>query len=140
LPKEEQIPLHLLVHNRVTVQTLLQQIEPDHFTDDRFRQIFNLYVESGKQTGAAMRIQPDAADPRLSPILTALMVQEPDYDDWEQTLKDCIRMLRVKKIRLEMKTLENEIRDAEKVGNSPQIKLLLDKLVGLKKMSLEVGS
>jgi hypothetical protein len=97
-------------------------------------------VESGKQTGAAMRIQPDAADPRLSPILTALMVQEPDYDDWEQTLKDCIRMLRVKKIRLEMKTLENEIRDAEKVGNSPQIKLLLDKLVGLKKMSLEVGS
>ncbi len=144
LPKEEQIPLHLLVHNRVTAHTLLQKIEPEHFTDGRLRQIFNLYVESGKQTGAAvpsaMRIQPDTADPLLAPILTSLMVQEPDYDDPEQTLKDCIRTLRLKKIRSEMKALENEIRDAEKIGNSPPIKSLLDKLVGLQKMSLEVGS
>ncbi len=144
LPKEEQIPLHLLVHNRVTTHTLLQQIEPEHFTDGRLRKIFNLYVESDKQTGAgvpsAMRILPDTADSELTPILTALMVQEPDYDDPEQTLKDCIRTLRVKKMRSEMKTLENAIRDAEKIGNSPQIKSLLDQLVGLKKMSLEVGS
>ena len=144
LPKEEQIPLHLLVHNRVTAHSLLQQIEPEHFTDGRLRQIFNLCVESGKQADAAvpsnMRIQPDTADPLLAPILTALMVQEPDYDDPEQTLKDCIRTLRLKKIRSEMKVLENEIRDAEKIGNGPQIKSLLDKLVGLQKMSLEVGS
>lgn len=144
LPKEEQIPLHLLVHHRVTTHTLLQQIEPEHFTDGRLRKIFNLYVESDKQTGAAvpsaMRILPDTADSELTPILTALMVQEPDYDDPEQTLKDCIRTLRVKKMRSEMKTLENAIRDAEKIGNSPQIKSLLDQLVGLKKMSLEVGS
>ncbi|MBI3811218.1 MAG: DNA primase [Nitrospirae bacterium] len=144
LPKEEQIPLHLLVHNRVTAQMLLQQIEPDHFTDGRLRRIFNLYVESSQQTAATVpstaRIQPDTADPALAPILTALMVQEPDYDDPDQTLRDCIRMLRVKKIRSEMKTLETAIRDAEKIGNNPQIKSLLDKLVGLKKMSLEVGS
>jgi DNA primase len=143
LPKEEQIPLHLLVHNRVTTHTLLQQIEPEHFTDGRLRKIFNLYVESDKQTGAAvpsvMRILPDTEYSELTPILTALMVQEPDYDEPEQTLKDCIRTLRVKKMRSEMKTLENAIRDAEKIGNSPRIKSLLDQLVGLKKMSLEVG-
>jgi DNA primase len=144
LPKEEQMLLHLLVHNRVTVQSLLQQIEPAHFTDGGLRQIFNLYVESGQPTGATapsnMRIEPDRVDPLLAPLLTSLMVQEPDYDEPEQTLKDCIRMLRVKKMQSEMKTLENKIRDAEKIGNGSQIRSLLDQLGGLKKMSLDVGS
>jgi len=144
MPKEEYILLHLLVHDRVSVDSLIQQIQPEHFSDGNLRQIYDLYVESGRQKGAAVpfgtRIQPDRVDPLLAPLLTALMVQEPDYDEPEQTLRDCIRMLRVKKMRSEMKTLENKIRDAEKVGNGSQIRSLLDQLGGLKKMSLEAGN
>jgi len=39
-----------------------------------------------------------------------------------------------------MKHLENEIREAEKTGDGSQVRSLLDKMVGLKKMSLEVSS
>jgi DNA primase len=144
LPKEEQILLHLLVHDRVTVHALLQEVDPQHFSDERLRRIFNLYVESGKAAGGVepvnIKFQPDTADTELAPMLSALMIKELDYDDPEQTLRDCIRTLRMKRIRSEMKTVENEIRDAEKIGNSARIRSLLDKLVGLKKMSLEVGS
>lgn len=143
LPQEEKILIHLLVHRRVAAQRLLQEIDPGHFTDGRFRQIFNYYVESSQSGGEAMGLdmpsRSDIAEPQLASILSALMVQEPDYDDSQQTLKDCIRTLRVKKIRKEMKSLESEIRDAEQSGNGPQVKSLLDKLVGLKKMSLEVN-
>ena len=81
----------------------------------------------------------DISDPQLASILSALMVQDPDYEDPQQTLMDCIRALRVKKIRKAMKSLESEIRNAEQSGNGPQVKSLLDQLVGLKKMSLEVN-
>ncbi|MBI3995980.1 MAG: DNA primase [Nitrospirae bacterium] len=143
MPQEEQIILHLLVHNRVTDRTLIEPLEPEHFTEGRLRRIFNLYVESGIPAGGGALsnpvVQSEATDPQLAPILTALMVREPEYDDPEQTLRDCIRSLRVKRIRSEMKVLETEIRDAEKSGNGIQVKSLLDRLVGLKKMSLEVG-
>jgi DNA primase len=142
-PQEEKILIHLLVHRRVTAQRLLQEIDQAHFTDERLRQIFSYCVESSQSGGEAMRLdmpsRSDIADPQLASILSALMVQEPDYDDSQQTLKDCIRTLRVKKIRKAMKSLESEIRDAEQSGNSPQVKSLLDQLVGLKKMSLEVN-
>ncbi|HTN43243.1 MAG TPA: DNA primase [Nitrospiria bacterium] len=143
LPQEEQILIHLLVHNRVTAPMLLQQIDQDHFTDGRLRQIFNQCVESSRSRGEAVRldtpIRSERADPQLDSILSALMVKEPDYDDSHQTLKDCIRTLRVKKIRTAMKSLESEIRDAERSGDNPQVKSLLDKLVGLKKISLDVN-
>jgi len=143
-PKEEQIVLHLLVHDRIAVDALLKEIEPSHFSDERLRRLFTLYLEAGKSGGAViptgLRIPPDRADSEIAPILTAFLVDEPNYDDAEQTLKDCIRTLRVKKIRVQMKTLENEIRNAEKTGDNPQVKSLLDKMVGLKKMSLEVGN
>jgi hypothetical protein len=143
LPQEEQILIHLLVHNRVTAPMLLQQIDQDHFTDGRLRQIFTQCVESSRSGGEAARldmpIHSDRTDPQLASILSALIVKEPDYDDSQQTLKDCIRTLRVKKIRAAMKSLEGEIRDAEQSGNNPQVKSLLDKLVGLKKMTLDVN-
>jgi DNA primase len=143
-PKEEQILLHLLVHDRVDINTLLQEIEPAHFSDSRLRRLFELYIESGKSAGGVVplpvRLHPDMAEPELAPILTILMVEEPNYEEPEQTLKDCIRTLRVKKIRSQMKHLENEIREAEMTGDGSQVKSLLDKMVGLKKMSLEVSS
>ncbi|HEY5600336.1 MAG TPA: hypothetical protein VIK48_06550, partial [Candidatus Manganitrophaceae bacterium] len=143
MPQEEQIILHLLVHNRVLDRALIEPLEAEHFTESRLRRIFNLCVESGIPAGGGAQSNPvvqwEATDPQLAPILTALMVREPEYDDPEQTLRDCVRSLRVKRIRSEMKVLETEIRDAEKSGNGVQIKSLLDRLVGLKKMSLEVG-
>ncbi|HUK55366.1 MAG TPA: DNA primase [Nitrospiria bacterium] len=144
LPQEEQILIHLLLHRRVTVPTLLQQIDQDHFTDGQLRQIFSRCVEISRTGGEALRsdmpIHTDMADPRRASILSALMVKEPDYEDSQQTLKDCIRTLRVKKIRTAMKTLETQIRDAEQSGNGSHVKSLLDQLIGLKKMSLEVNS
>jgi len=143
-PKEEQIVLHLLVHDRVGINTLLQEIEPAHFSDSRLRRLFEMFIESGKSAAGVVpmpvRLHPDMAEPELAPVLTVLMVEEPNYDEPEQTLKDCIRTLRVKKIRSQMKHLENEIREAEKTGDGSQVRSLLDKMVGLKKMSLEVSS
>jgi len=143
LPQEEKMLIHLLVHRRVTAPKLLQEIDQDHFTDERLRQIFKYCVESSQSGGEAMRLdmpgRSDISDPQLASILSALMVQEPDYEDPQQTLMDCIRALRVKKIRKAMKSLESEIRTAEQSGNGPQVKSLLDQLVGLKKMSLEVN-
>jgi DNA primase len=143
LPQEEKILIHLLVHHRVEAQRLVEEIDQDHFTDERLRQIFNSCIESSQSraeaTGLDIPSRSDITDPRLASILSELMVQEPDYDDSQQTLKDCIRRLRVKKIRKAMKNLESEIRNAEQSGNGPQVKSLLDQLVGLKKMSLEVN-
>lgn len=142
LPKEEQILLHLLLHNAVAAHVVLQEIRPEFFTDSRLRQIFSLWAESSKQGGNArsnMRVRMETADSALTPIVTVLEVMELNYDDPQQTLRDCIRILRMKEIRSTMKTLENRIRDAEKTGDGSQVKALLDQLMGLKKRSLEVG-
>ena len=140
-PKEEQIIIHLLLHNPGMVHSVAEEIQPEHFTDPRLQRIYSLLVESSKQRGirSDLWVRPDTADPALGPIVTALTMSEPDYDDSQQTLADCIRTLRLKKIRSAMRNLENQIRSAEKTGDGPLVKSLQGQLIGLKKMTMEVN-
>lgn len=142
LPKEEQILIHLLIHSPEVAHTLVQAVRAEHFTDSRLRQIFSLSMELHKRGGGGLDrlVQPgEAVDPTLTSIVTALAMQEPDYEDPQQTLKDCIRAVCLKKIRSEMKDLENQIRAAEKTGDSPLVKSLQGQWLGLKRMTLEVN-
>ena len=142
LPKEEEILLHLLLHHRLSVDQLLEEIQPEDFSDPRSKQLFGALAESAKQSGT-IRLQDilhqEAIGSELASLLTSLSLQEPDYEDIHQTMADCLRAAKLKKLRASMKSLERQIRLAEQEGRPEVIRNLQGQLLGLKKRSLEVG-
>ncbi len=142
LPKEEEILLHLLLHHRLSVDQLLEEIQPEDFSDPRSKQLFGALAESAKQSGT-IRLQDilhqEAIGSELASLLTSLSLQEPDYEDIHQTIADCLRVAKLKKLRTSMKSLERQIRLAEQEGRPEVIRNLQGQLLGLKKRSLEIG-
>lgn len=140
-PKEEQILVHLLVHKPSLAGRVREAIGADQITDGCLRRIFQFLTETASGNPAPGNSFPgqDEGDPELRSLITALTLEEPDYDDPDRTLTDCIRMLRVKKIRQEMKTLENQIRSAEQSGDGLRVRSLQGRFLELKKMTIEVG-
>jgi DNA primase len=141
LPKEEEVLIHLILHHRLSVDHLLKEIQPEDFSDSRAKRILENVVESFRASGT-VRLQDilpqEAAAPELAAHLTALSVKEPDYEDLSQTIADCIRAVKHRRLRSSMKNLERQIRLAEQEGRPELVRSLQVQLLGLKRMSLGI--
>ncbi|HEY4485580.1 MAG TPA: DNA primase [Nitrospiria bacterium] len=141
MPQEEQILLHLLIHHPEMTQTAVEVITPAHFMDVRLQRIYQHLVEAVRQKIVRPESLdwPELVEPELVSVVSALLLKEPDYDDPQRTLSDCLRVLRVKNIRAAMNRLETQIREAEKTGDGPRVRSLQGELIGLKRTTLEAA-
>ena len=142
LPKEEEILIHLLLHQYLAPGQLLEAVPLEDFSDPRSAQVIGDLFKSQNKSGAIRlqdALQREATHPELVSLLTALSVREPDYEDLHQTMADCIRTVKLKKLKTAMKDLENQIRRAEQEGRSEGVRSLQGQLIGLQKRSSEVA-
>jgi DNA primase len=142
LPKEEEIIIHLMLHRNDSVRAFLKDLNPEDFSDPRSRQIVNFLVNWYQSPGApqpAEFLNKESGDPEWSGFLTGLSVKEPDYEDAHRTLADCLRALRLKKLRSNMAELQGQISRAEQEGRSDAVRTLQNQLLGLKKKSMDTG-
>lgn len=142
LPKEEEMIIHLLLHKNDSLDPFLKVLNPEDFSDPRSRQIIDSLVNCYKSSGApqpAEILNKDFTSPELASFLTGLSVREPDYEDAHQTLVDCLRAVRLKKLRTTMSELQGLISRAEQEGKSDTVRSLQNQLLGLKKKSLDSG-
>jgi DNA primase len=144
LPKEEEILIHLMLHHRLSSSQLLTAVQPDDFSDSRSRQLVRILLESDEKSGSVKLhdvVQLKTMDAELTSLLTALSIKEPEkeYEDIDQTVTDCLRRVKLKKLKTNMKNLETQIRQAEKEGHADLVRNLQGQLLGLQKRSSEVA-
>jgi DNA primase len=139
LPKEDEILIHLILHQQLSMPRFLKELEPEDFSDSKSCSLIRALAGSYYKSGAVQLqdlIHEEALEPQLAGLLTALSVKEPDYEDPDRTIVDCLRIVKVKKLQVQMKELEKQIRFAEKEGRSDSVRTLQGQLLGLKKRSL----
>jgi DNA primase len=144
LPKEEEILIHLMLHHRLSSSQLLTAVQLDDFSDSRSIQMFRVLLESGDKSGNIKLhdvLQFKTVDAELTSLLTALSIKDPEkeYEDIHQTVTDCLRRVKLKKLKTNMKNLESQIRQAEKEGHADLVRNLQGQLLGLQKRSTEVA-
>ena len=141
-PKEEEILIHLLIHQHLSIKQLLEEIQVDDLSDPRSRQIVKTLVDCYELSGTFQLkdiLHQDVFHPELASFLTGLSVKEPDYEDRDQTMADCLRTVKKKRLQVSMKAIQSQIGLAEQEGDLEQIRNLQNQLLGIKRKSLEVG-
>jgi hypothetical protein len=134
--------IHLVLHQRLGIRELFEQIQQDDLSDPRSGQIMRTLLECYESAGTLQLnevLHHEAFHPDLAGFLSGLWVREPDYEDLEQTKVDCIRTVKIKKLQAGMKDLETRIGSAERHGRAEDIRSLQNQLLGLKKKSIEMG-
>jgi DNA primase len=122
-PKEETMLVHLMVQRPERTKDV-EGVEPNDFSDQRTRRIFQHLIDPSTPP-------PDAGEPGHS-LYTELLVREADYDDPEKTFRDCLGTLRNRKLKEEARKVGEEIRSAEHSGDWDRIKVLQKQLFSIK--------
>ncbi|HET6370226.1 MAG TPA: hypothetical protein VFG95_03455, partial [Nitrospiria bacterium] len=122
-PKEEKMLVHLMVQRPERTKDV-EGVEPNDFSDQRTRRIFQHLIDPNIPP-------PDAGEPGHS-LYTELLVREAVYDDPEKTFRDCLGTLRNRKLKEEARKVGEEIRSAEHSGDWERIKVLQKQLFSIK--------
>jgi DNA primase len=139
LPKEEELLIHLMLHHRLPPE-ILSEVSPTAFADRRAREIVAAWRASAERFGRAQvshLLETFETDQGCSRVVTELSVREPSYEDPERIAHDCLDRLRQKRLRVELKGLEQQIRAAELEGRMDVVRSLESQILNLRRGGLQ---
>lgn len=141
LPPQEKILVQLLLHDPSEIPAVADRVVPDEFSNPELREIYSDMIKNPKTSGRAVPLESKTGSSGFSRngLLAALSLMEPDYEDSQRTLQDCIRTLKFKNFQSAMKNIEVEIRDAERTGDGEKVKSLQTELISLKRKAMDVN-
>ncbi len=143
LPREEHFLAHLVIHGLVPLAQILEQVEITDFTDPRLQLVVQALADCVRTRGTLdleSLADPEAFGSETASLISALSVQEAEYDDAHQTAMDCLRTMKLKRWKQSMTELELRIRSAEQSDNTGLVKDLQLQLMGLKKQALSLAN
>ena len=135
-PKEEELLLHLLLHERLSLDEMAKVLTPEDFSDARLRRIIRLaldrFQEGASQGGLSSLIHSELSQPEDAALLSELSLRGLGYDDPVQTGEDCIHVLKRKSQKRLLESIQRQIQAAENQGDAVQVKVLQAELIGLR--------
>lgn len=133
LPKDEEVLLRLLLHEKLTPE-MLNHLATDDFTDPRARRLIALALEGrGAQGGVTVnelivRAQEDSV---CGEIVRALSLSEFPYDDVGAPFRESFKALKLRRITDEIQEVKAAQSAAERVGQAEASRTLLLRLNAL---------
>ncbi len=122
LPKDEEVLVRLLLHERLTPE-MVAQLAEDDFTDDRARRLVSL-----ARTAA---FQEAADDPACGGIARALSLSELPFDDVGAAFRESLKALKLRRIADEIREVKTAQTAAERAGHGETFRALLIRLNAL---------
>jgi DNA primase len=136
LPKDEQVLVHLLVHNALSAE-MLAQLFADDFTDLRARHLVALVLQAvAQEEGQAMdgltrTLEAAADDPFCGGIARALSLNELPYDDAGAAFRESLKALKLRRIGSEIQDIKVAQASANREGQAETFRTLLMRMNAL---------
>jgi DNA primase len=127
LPKDEEVLVRLLLHDKLT-PPMLAQLAADDFTDPRARRLIGLVLERRNERGepavneAIINIQDD---PQCGGVVRALSLSELPYDDVGTAFRDSLKALKLRRIVDEIQEVKTAQMAAERTGQAETARTLM---------------
>ena len=127
LPKDEEVLVRLLLHDKLT-PPMLAQLAADDFTDPRARRLIGLILERRNERGepavneAIISLQDD---PQCGGVVRALSLSELPYDDAGTAFRDSLKALRLRRIVDEIQEVKAAQMAAERAGQAEAARSLM---------------
>jgi len=127
LPKDEEVLVRLLLHDKLT-SPMLAQLAADDFTDPRARRLIALVLERRTERGepavneAIITIQDD---PQCGGVVRALSLSELPYDDVGTAFRDSLKALKLRRIVDEIQEVKTAQMVAERAGQAETARTLM---------------
>ncbi|HZC67133.1 MAG TPA: hypothetical protein VE201_00810, partial [Nitrospirales bacterium] len=127
LPKEEEVLVRLLLHDKLT-PPMLTQLAADDFTDPQARRLITLILERRNERGepavneAIINIQDD---PQCGGVVRALSLSELPYDDVGTAFRDSLLALKLRRIADEIQEVKTAQMAAERTGQAETARTLM---------------
>ncbi len=133
LPKDEEVLVRLLLHEKLTTE-MAAQLAADDFTDPRVRRLISLALEGRDAPGDVavnaliVRAQEDGV---CGSIVRAYALSELPYDDAGAAFRESLKALKLKRIVNEIQEVKAAQSAAERVGQAEASRTLLLRLNAL---------
>jgi DNA primase len=128
----EETLIHLMLIDEKIAKIVLEQLQPEDFTDPSFRRAVQkmssvLKVNGSLQLGQLLQDE----DEELKNIFSHYAVLEMVEEDAEQSCQDCIDNIKQQNPEKKMKMIEKEMQDAEARGDAAALRRLQEELMAL---------
>ncbi len=127
LPKDEEVLVRLLLHDKLTAP-MLAQLAADDFTDPRARRLIALVLErrtEGGEPAVNEEIINIQDDPQCGGIVRALSLSELSYDDVGTAFRDSLKALKLRRIGEEIQEVKTAQMVAERAGQAETARTLM---------------
>ena len=125
LPKDEEVLLQLLLHEKCTSEMLAQLAATD-FTDPRARRLVSLAQSAMEQGQTIHAVLADAdSDPASEALSRALSLSEFPFDDVTAAFQQSFTTLKLRRLAMEIQETKTAHAAAERAGESETVRTLL---------------
>jgi DNA primase len=127
LPKDEEVLVRLLLHEKLTPDMTVQ-LAADDFTDPRARRLMALMLEGRNADGGIAvgelitRAQEDSL---CGGVVRALSLSELPYDDAAAAFRESLKALKLRRIVEEIQEIKTAQAAAERAGHAETVRTLL---------------
>lgn len=136
LPKDEEVLVRLLLHEKLTPERVAQ-LAADDFTDPRAKRLVSLartaleHGDEQSELGLARVFQEAGDDPVCGGIARALSFSELPYDDVGAAFRDSLKALKLRRLSNEIQDVKAAQAAAERAGQTETRRTLLMRLNAL---------
>lgn len=136
LPNDEQVLLHLLLHNSLLPE-MLAQLSAADFTDLRARHLIALALQAGTQDETPDRdrvtrtLEAAADDPLCGDIARRLSLSELPYDNVGAAFRESLKALKLRRLGNDIQDVKTAQAAAEREGHAETFRTLLVRMNAL---------
>lgn len=126
LPKDEEVLVRLLLHEKLTPE-MLARLSADAFTDDRAKRLMELAqaaAEQGTELFEQILSKMDADDPSQT-LVRALSLSELPYDDVATAFEESLTALKLRRLADEIQQVKAAQAVAERAGQAETVTSLV---------------
>ena len=126
LPSAEETLVALMIHDPEVIPLVRQEGVIDDFASEDLKEVARRILEVEQDGGdPAVEILPLLEEKGLADRVFGVLFNEAMAEEGERALRDCLRGIRLRKLREERQALVERIRQAEREGDSKLLQALL---------------
>lgn len=132
----EKLLIKLVLEEKELIEHIRQHLSPEDFQDERIAKIVSVMfelIEQGKDIEPSKLIEHFEDRDSLKFICESIFDSEVSLDDRERVVDDCIRIIKRKKLTLKRQRLQEEIKNAESLGDEERLNKLKNEFCNLVK-------
>ena len=124
LPKDEEVLLHLLLHERLTPE-MQAQFAADDFTDPRARRLVSMAQGVLEPLTLKQALEGAGNDPVCGGLVRALILSDLPYDDIAAAFRESLKTLKLRRLADEIRDVKTAQAMAERAGHTETVRTLL---------------